>query len=110
MLPRQLCRCPGFPSPLRARCHRRGADPIVRPVAPADRIRAQCQVWNYFPAWCYSMGIVDNANNAAKEKWESSRTIKQLLKALGTWKKPLPLFMCLQIQVLKDGNAAVVTG
>lgn len=56
------------------------------------------------------MGIVDNANNAAKEKWESSRTIKQLLKALGTWKKPLPLFMCLQIQVLKDGNAAVVTG
>lgn len=36
------------------------------------------------------MGIVDNANNAAKEKWERSRTIKQLLKALGTWKKPSP--------------------
>lgn len=36
------------------------------------------------------MGIVDNANNAAKEKWERSGTIQQGLKALGTWKKPSP--------------------
>lgn len=36
------------------------------------------------------MGIVDNGNNAAKEKWERSRTIKQPLQALGTWKKPSP--------------------
>lgn len=30
------------------------------------------------------MGVVDNANNAAKEKWERRGTIKQPLKALGT--------------------------
>lgn len=34
------------------------------------------------------MGIVDNTNNTAKEKWERRRTIKQPLKALGTCKIP----------------------
>lgn len=34
------------------------------------------------------MGIVDNTNNTAKEKWERRRTIKQHLKALGTCKIP----------------------
>lgn len=39
------------------------------------------------------MGIVDNANNTAKEKWERRRTIKQPLKALGTCKIP-SLYSC----------------
>lgn len=39
------------------------------------------------------MGIVDNANNTAKEKWERRRTIKQPLKAPGTCKIP-SLYSC----------------
>lgn len=39
------------------------------------------------------MGIVDNTNNTAKEKWERRRTIKQPLKALGTCKIP-SLYSC----------------
>lgn len=39
------------------------------------------------------MGIVDNTNNTAKEKWERRRTIKQPLKALGTFKIP-SLYSC----------------
>lgn len=39
------------------------------------------------------MGIVDNTNNTAKEKWERRRTIKQPLKAQGTCKVP-SLYSC----------------
>lgn len=39
------------------------------------------------------MGIVDNANNTAKEKWEWGRTIKLPLKALGACKIP-SLYSC----------------
>lgn len=60
------------------------------------------------------MGIVDKANNAAKEKWERSRTIRQPLKALGTWKKktnkPSPYSCVFKFKFLRMEIQGVFTG